>query len=183
MHCLNRMSDIDIEVRIGPQLHKLTVSNSTSVMALKVQMCDVMRCSVAPERLEVRLGDVILEDPIPLHFYGVQRGTKLSVIKPYIGVTIENNHGTEIFWRLDRMDTIKEATTKLATIHFSNKMRFNLYKHSLGTHGITRRVTADAPSFTEIIGFQEAGESAEGMRLYLITEDGNFNELDNNKNC
>ena len=60
--------DINIEVNTGPQVHNLTVSNAKSIKALKVQISGVMSCGVAPERLEIILGDVTLEDLMPLHF-------------------------------------------------------------------------------------------------------------------
>ena len=101
--------DINVEVSIiGHKTQKLTVPNSTSIMALKVQVSGVMRCGVAPERLEIRLGDVTLEDPMPLHFYGIKDGSTLGVLKPYITVSIEDNHGDVIYKRLNQNDTIKE---------------------------------------------------------------------------
>ena len=145
--------DINIEISIGLELHKLTVSNSTSVMALKVKICGLMKCDVAPERLEIRLGDIMLEDPMPLHFYGIGDGSTLALLKPYICATIVNNHGTEIFWRLERKDSIKEFKAKLAN---------------------AQSVTATR-SLSSI-----------GSRLYRITEDLEFDELDDGKtvdNC
>ena len=173
--------DINIEVSTGHQTHKMTVSNSRSVMALKVQICGIMRCGVAPDKLEVMLGDVSLENPIPLHFYGIKDDSTLEVLKPYVGITIENNHGTEIFWRLDRKDTIKEAKTKLATIHSSAPMKLYLYQKCRSDFGKTLKMESNGASFTEMTGFQEGGVSVEGMRLYLVKEDGNFNELDDDK--
>ena len=96
--------DINVEVKMGFQVESATVLNTTSVMALKVKICDVMMCGMAPEKLEVRMGDVTLENPMPLHFYGVKDGTKLDLLKPYVGVTIENNFGNKIYWRLRRND-------------------------------------------------------------------------------
>ena len=107
--------DIDIEVSIINQRQKLPVSNATSVMALKVQVCDVMKCGVAPEKLEIRLGDVTLEDPMPLHFYGIKNGSTLNILKPYVTVSIEDNHGDVICKRLNRKDTIREVKVKLSS--------------------------------------------------------------------
>ena len=107
--------DINIEVSIINQKQKLTVSNATSVMVLKVQICDVMKCGVAPERLEIRLGDVTLENPMPLHFYGIKHGSTLNVLKPYVTVSIEDNHGDVICKRLNRKDTIREVKVKLSS--------------------------------------------------------------------
>ena len=64
---------IKIKILRGGKALDLIVSNATSVKALKVQICGVMRCGVAPEKLELRLGDVTLDDPMPLHFYGITR--------------------------------------------------------------------------------------------------------------
>ena len=105
--------DINIEVNIGHKTQKLTVPNSTSAMVLKVQIRGIMRCGVAPEKLEIRLGDVTLEDLMLLHFYGVKNESTLSVLKPYIIVSIEDNHGDVICKRLNRKDTIQEVKVKL----------------------------------------------------------------------
>ena len=51
---------------------------------------------------------------MPLHFYGVKEGSKIDVIKHYVRVMIENNHGHVIYWRLNRKDAIKEVKAKLA---------------------------------------------------------------------
>ena len=145
--------NINIEISIGLELHKLTVSNSTSVMALKVKICGVVKCDVAPGRLEISLGDITLEDPMPLHFYGIKDGSTLALLKPYICATIVNNHGTEIFWRLERKDSIKEFKAKLANAQSATATR----------------------SLSSI-----------GSRLYRITEDLEFDELDDDKtvdNC
>ena len=50
--------DINIEVSTCHQMQKLTASNATSVMELKVQICGIMKCGISPEKLEIRLGDV-----------------------------------------------------------------------------------------------------------------------------
>ena len=85
-------------------------------MALKGQICGIVNCDVVPQKLEIRLGDVTLEDQMPLHFSEIMNGSKLNVLKPYVNVTIVNNKGTEIFWRLNRKDTIKEVKSKLAAV-------------------------------------------------------------------
>ena len=100
--------DMNIDASIGHNTQKLTVSNSTSIMALKVQISGIMRCGMAPEKLEIKLGDITLEDSMPLHFYGIKDGSTLGVLKPYITVSIEDNHGDVIYKRLNQNDTIKE---------------------------------------------------------------------------
>ena len=107
--------DVNIEVSSRHHAQNVTICNATSVMALKVQICDAWKCGVAPEKLEIRLGDVRLEDPMPLHFYGINDGSKLDLVKPYIRVTVENNQGDLMCWRLDRKDTIREVKVELAT--------------------------------------------------------------------
>ena len=145
--------DINIEVSTRHQTQKLTVSNATSVMALKAQICGVMRCGVAPEKLEIRLGDVTLENPMPLHFYEIKEGSRLNIMKPYVGVMVETNKGAKIFWRLKRKDTIGDVKIKLAT---SSKT--------------TGRKTE----------YQKPDDSlkVEQLGLYLITNDNEFEELD-----
>ena len=145
--------DINIEVSTRHQTQELTVSNTTSVMVLKVQISGVMRCGVAPESLEIRLGEVTLEDPMPLHSYGVKDGSRLDIIRPYVGVFVENNKGDKIFWHLKRKDTIAEVKIKLAT---SSK--------------ITGRNTE----------YQNPDDSlkVEQLCLYSITKDNKFEELD-----
>ena len=131
--------DINVDVKSGQRVHKLTVSNTTSVMALKVQICGVMGCGLAPEKLEIRLGDVTLEDPMPLHFYGVKNCTKLDALKPYVNVKIQNNKGAAIYWRLERKDAIKKVKVKLVAAKSSVLIRFALYYNHLYDKGITQK--------------------------------------------
>ena len=148
--------DINIEVSTRHQTQKLTVSNATSVMALKVQICDVIKCRVVPERLEIRLKDVTLENPVPLHFYGIKAGSQLEAVKPYVNVTLENTRGTEIYWRLNRKDTIGEVKVKLPT-----------------------RSTGSEENLTD-------SAKVEQLRLFLVTDGQKFDELDDDKtveNC
>ena len=105
--------DITVEVKGHQQTKKLTLSNATSIKVLKAQISGVMKCDVAPEKLELKFDEATLEDPMPLHFYGIQEASKLEVFKPYVNVTIENNKGNEIYWRLYRKDTIAEVKVKL----------------------------------------------------------------------
>ena len=170
--------DITIEVSIGHKTQKLTVPNSTSVMALKVQISGVMRCGVAPEKLEIRLGDVMLEDPMPLHFYRIKNGSKLDAIKPYVEATIQNNHGATLYWRLERKDTIKEVKLELAAAQSSSPMRFYFYLPKSYQPNITTR--AHVSSCNEIRGYQGAGMIPKSMKLYFEV-DGKFDELDDHK--
>ena len=148
--------DINIEVSTHHERQKLKISNATSVKALKAQICGIMSCGVAPERLEIRLGDITLEDLMPLHFYGVQNGTKLELLKPYVGVMIENNFGHKIYWRLKRKDFIKDVKVKVASTQ--------------------KFLTPESGSEDEI---DKGGIiNAEGLRIYLVTNGSNFNELD-----
>ena len=162
--------DINIEISTGHQSQKLTVSNTTSVMALKVQLCGVMKCGLAPERLEIRLGDITVEDPMPLHFYGVEVGSILDVIKPYIRVRVENNKGDFICWLLDRKDTIKEVKAELAT--------------SLGNVSIKQMhlyLVSEGQNFDELDDDDETVERCkirDGDRLYLLTYRWVRNEYD-----
>ena len=151
--------DINIEVSTRHQTQKLTVSNATSVMALEVQICKVFKCSISPEKLELRLGDVALEDPMPLHFYGIVDGSRLDVVKPYVRVTMENNHGDLICWHLDRKDTIKEVKVKLvASLKKVSTKQMHLY------------LVSDGQNFDELDDDDETVENYEiknGDRLYL----------------
>ena len=99
--------DINIEVSTGQKVHKLIVSNATSIMTFKDQICDTNFHGPAPEKLEVSLGDVTLEDPMPLHFYGIVDGSRLDIVRPYVNVMIQNSRGGFLHWRLHRKDTIK----------------------------------------------------------------------------
>ena len=143
--------DINIEVSTRNQMQKLTVSNTMSVMALKVQICGVMRIGVAPEKLEIRLEEVTLEDPMPLHFYRIVDGSKLEAVKPYVNVMVETNHGTEIYWCLDRKDTIRKVKAELAT------------------------------SFINAGANPNGGVKIEQFHLYLVTGGQNFDELNDNE--
>ena len=174
--------DINVDVKSGQRVHKLTVSNTTSVMALKVQICGVMGCGVAPEKLEVRLGDVTLEDLMPLHFYGVKNCTKLDALKPYVNVKKQNNKGAAIYWRLERKDAIKEVKVKLVAAKSSVPIRFALYYNYLYDQSITQAYKSNQSYFNEIRGIQEGGESEAGMRLYIINDHGDkFEELNDDE--
>ena len=97
---------------MGYQL-QMTLSNAISVKGLKVQICDVMRFGLMPQELEIRLGDVTLEDQMPLHFYGIKNGSKVDAVKFCIGVTVENNNRTEIYWNVDKRQAISDVKVKL----------------------------------------------------------------------
>ena len=156
--------DINIEVSTHHERQKLKISNATSVKALKAQISGIMSCGVAPERLEIRLEDVTLEDLMPLHFYGVQNGTKLELLKPYVGVMIENNFGHKIYWRVKRKDFIKDVKVKVASTQ--------------------KFLTPESGSKDEID--KDGIINTEHLRIYLVTNGSNFNELDDNgtvKDC
>ena len=159
--------DINIEVTMGHKMQSIMMSNAMSVKELKAHISVIMTSVNASPRLDVRLGEVTLQDWMPHHFSGITDGSQIQVLKPYVGVTILNNHGTELFWRLERKDSIKEVKAKLTTAQSSAPMTFYL------CYGITGK----ANKIDEIQGYQHGGLSAEGMRLYLITEGRYFNEL------
>ena len=97
---------------------------------------------------------------MPLHFYGIEDGSSLELLKPYIGLTIENNFGNKIYWRLKRKDLIKDAKVKVALTE----------KYIKKDHGF---------SYDEIN--KDSIITAEGLRIYLVTDDLNFNELDDDE--
>ena len=105
--------DINVEVTMGQEMHSIMVSNAMSVKELNGNISVIMTSVNASPRLDVRLGEVTLEDWMPLHFSEIMAGSKIQVLNPYVGVTILNNHGTEIFWRLERKDSIKDVKAKL----------------------------------------------------------------------
>ena len=98
--------DINIQVSAGHRTQKFTVSNAISVMAFKTQICDVFKHAVQLKTMKLRWKDQMIDQNLPLHFYGITDGCELEVIRPYIGVRIENNHGNKIYWRLYKKDTI-----------------------------------------------------------------------------
>ena len=161
--------DIDIRISMGEEVWHLKVSNATSIMALKVQVCGAINCGTAPEKLEARLEDVILEDAMPLHFYNIVEGSLLMFLKPYVGVRIENNHGTVVFWRINRKDTIKKIKAKLATVKSSDASAEKKFSFSQNGTQFNGYVSG---------GHQvDDGMSIDGMRLYLVAG-GKFRELD-----
>ena len=164
--------DINIEVSIGYQLHQLTVSNSSFIMVLKEQICGIAKCDVVPQKLEIRLVDVTLEDQMPLHFYEIMNGSKLNVLKPYVNVTILNNKGTEIFWRLKRKDTIQEVKAKLATAQTATASTRSFSISQYGNNFNGQLSGGYSP---------DSGISTEASRLYFITEGQNFRELDDDE--
>ena len=171
--------DINIQVNMGHQKQKLTVSSNTSVKVLKFQICGVLRCGVVPEKLEIKLGDVTLEDPMPLHFYGIKDESALNIFKQYINVTVQNNRGETLSWRLDRKDSIKEVKSELAAVHSLSPIKFYLYCPTSLYPNIPMR--SHSSMFTEIRGFHGAGLTVKSMRLYRVTKDGEYDEMDDDK--
>ena len=157
--------DINIEVSTVLQEQNITISNSTAIKALKVKICQAMRCGVAPQKLEIRPGDITLEEQMPLHFHGIKNGSKLEVVKPYVAVTVENNYGTEILWRIDRQDTIRGIKSKLAGNQSQVPMTYYHVQESYS------RID------NEINIFNGGRIIFEAMRLYIIREDGSYDEL------
>ena len=172
--------DITIEVSTGSLTKKLTISNSTSVMVLKTQINGVMRSGVAAEKLEIRLGDMTLEDTIPLHYYGIKDGSKLDIVKPFVSVTIKNDRGATLYLRIGRKDTIKEVKTELVAVQSLSPMEFYFYGPVIGQPSVSGR--SNASRAHKIKGSSHAGCTIpNSMRLYLVTEEGDFDELDDEK--
>ena len=73
---------------------------------------------MATAKLEIRLGRHVTLAGCECRCISTEslNGSKIDVLKPYLNVTIVNNKGTEIFWRLKRKDTISEVKAKLATV-------------------------------------------------------------------
>ena len=166
--------DINIEVSTRHQTRRISVSNAASVKTLSQVHPGIFNCGIAPERLEIRLrnitledplplrrgsktledplplrrGSITLEDPLPLHFYGIKEGSTLDMVKRYVSVKVENNKGTTLCWRLKRKDTIGEVKVKLATS--------------------SKRIGENPDNNAKV----------EQLYLYTVTDGRNFNELD-----
>ena len=177
-------ADINIEVSTGHRTQKFTVSNATSVMSFKTQICDAFKHAVQLKTMKLRWKDQMVDQNLPLHFCWITDGSKLEVIRPYIWVRIENNNGNKIYWRLYKKDTIREIKVKLASAKsassidgkrkfpFSSSPQFECNNFIEGRGEISNEVNID-------------GVSEEGT-LYMITEDRHFNELDDDEtveNC
>ena len=166
--------DVEIKINMGPKVWRLKVSNATSIMALKVRICSGI---IPPERLEVRLVDIILEEGMPLHFYDITEGSLLMLLKSYVGVRIENNHGTVVYWWINRKETIREVKAKLATIKSSDASSERAFSFSQQGTQFNGQVSGGHPDVD--------GMDIDGIRLYLVA-DGNFDELDDSEtveNC
>ena len=48
-----------------------------------------------------------------LHFYQIKDGSQLEATKSCVNVMAENNHATELYWLLERKDSIKYVKAKL----------------------------------------------------------------------
>ena len=124
---------------------------------------------------------------MPLHFYGVNKNTRLDALKPDPGVTIENNHGATLYWRLWRKDTIREVKNKLATVQttipaipsLTQTKRVSLTQSGTSnSSGISGTISYESNA-GEVNRCQDGGRmSAEVMRLYLITDDENDDDGD-----
>ena len=67
---------------------------------------------------------------------------------------------------------------KLATAKWVSKTRFNFYNASTNTR---KGYKSNQSEFDEIRGVYDGEMSVEGMRLYLISKDKSFNELDDDE--
>ena len=169
--------DVEIKIKVGPKVWRIKVCNATSIMAVKFRICSGIKCGIPPERLEVRLGDTILEDALPLHFYSITEGSVLMLLKPYVGVRIENNHGTVVYWRINRKETIREVKAKLVTIKSSDASSKRVFSFSQQGTKFNGQVAGGHPDVD--------GMDVDGMRFYLVV-DGKFDELDDSEtvqNC
>ena len=153
-------------------------------MVLRAQICDVFKHAVQLETMKLRWRDEIVDQNLPLHFYGITDGSKLEVIRPYVGVRIENNHGNKIYWRLYKKDTIKEVKVKLASGKSASSMDT---KRTFSFHTFSNFESSMVEGRGEISNVENTvGVSVEGTYLYLITKDRRFNELDDDEtveNC
>ena len=143
--------DVEIKINMGPKVYRIKVSNATSIVAVKVKVCNGTKCGIPPERLEVRLGDINLEEAMPLHFYNITEGSLLMFLKPYIGVRIENNYGTIVYWRINRKDTIREVKVKLDTIKSSDassKREISFFHRELSLKAKYLQVTQTITAWT-----------------------------------
>ena len=175
--------NINIEVSTGHRTQKFTVSNAISVMAFKTQICDVFKHAVQLEAMKLRCWDDIVDQNLPLHFYGITDGSKLEVIRPYVGVRIENNHGNKIYWRLYRKDTIKEVKVKLASANTASLIDTTRTFSFLNYKSTGQSTGQISNKYNEV---KIDGVSIEGTFLYLIKEDRSFDELDDDEtveNC
>ena len=152
----------------------------------------------------------MLEDDRKLNEYRITETDTLEARKPYIGVTVENNYGNKIYWRLDRKDTIKEVKVKLASAQSSlaaSQGQFSFTSQGGGLDGKLENPVPEDINFpdgtvpwvkgetpialslgetTYAGNFSSGGPSsgsisAEATRLYLIIEDQVFEELDDDK--
>ena len=145
--------DVNIEVSTGHQTYHLVLPNSTSVMALKLQLCDLIKWGIAAEEIDLLSEDIQLENDLPIHYYGIKSGSKLTILRPYISVTIEDNHGDVLYRRISRRETIREIKSQLRK---------------------SQRVDPESGRSTNYRGHEN------DMRLYLVEGENEFRELADN---
>ena len=166
--------DINVEVSTACLTKKLSLSNATPVMTLKSQICNAFKYAVQFKTMQLRFGGEILNQNLPIHFYGIIDSCQLEVVKPYIGVKIENNHGNAIYWRLHKKETIKEVKVRLASAKSASSMATRKLRHheEYSDYGDSDKIVSEV---------KIDGVSAEGTCLYIITEDRFFKELDDDE--
>ena len=155
--------DVNIEVSTGHHVHHFTVSHSTSVLALKKQVS-----GVNPEKLDLRLGDTQLENNLPLHYYGIENGSKLTVVKPYVTVTVEDNYGSKIYKRIDRKDTINLVKMKLSRMSEPSSAEPGNMSYSVYS------TDEDGLRVKSVIKHRNIAD----LRLYRVTAEEDYIELD-----
>ena len=147
----------------------------------------------------------MLQDDRKLNEYGITETNTLEARKPYTGVTVENNYGNKIYWRLD---TNREVKVKLASAQsslaaaspqgefsftslgggFDGQLANPLLKDIKQPDGTVTSEKGSRPIFlyrdeTTYDGNFSGGApragtvSAEVVRLYLIVDDQIFEEL------
>ena len=113
---------------------------------------------------------------MPLHFYAVQNGSKLSVVRPYVSVTIEDNHGSKLYKRLNKTDTIQNVKIKLskacmeAPLPPANEDRTE-------RDAALVKVPGGGIDYKSVVKHK----SVDDMRLYSVSSDGKYIELDDDR--
>ena len=103
---------ITVHVFLGFQNFKHQLSHCTTVSNLKQILTKEVR--LPPREFELLKDETVLDDDVmPLHYYGVQDGSKLRLEKTMMGLVIENRKGEEVFLHISKISTIGELRTRI----------------------------------------------------------------------
>ena len=103
---------IMVQVAYGFHILKHQVPHHTTIFKFKELVSREIH--FPPREFELLKDETILNDDVmPLHYYGIQDGSKLRLEKTMMGLVIENRKGEEVFLHISKTSTMRELRTRI----------------------------------------------------------------------